>query len=297
MKSQFANRRSGIALHGRVVDFERGELHARSRARRFCSRFPISDCRRTRGFTLIELLVAVVVFAALAAAAYGGLSQIARARTALAAQQDRFGAVTRAVTSLERDLHQALGRSVLGNRGSTPLPALMGSADSVELSRLGYANPRAEPRSNIERVVYALDANRLRRGRYAVLDRAPNSAPVLTTLADQVESLRLRYYGCDGIWRDAWPPTEVLPCDNPAGGIQRSENSVPRAVEFRMTFAGIGEIRRVVELASSLRDAAAPPPNGGDGRVLSSGSQQAGGNGAAPPGISPPQSPIAPSTP
>jgi general secretion pathway protein J len=286
------------------VDFERGELHARSRARRFCSRFPISDCRRTRGFTLIELLVAVVVFAALAAAAYGGLSQIARARTALAAQQDRFGAVTRAVTSLERDLHQALGRSVLGNRGSTPLPALMGSADSVELSRLGYANPRAEPRSNIERVVYALDANRLRRGRYAVLDRAPNSAPVLTTLADQVQSLRLRYYGCDGIWRDAWPPSERLPCDPPQGSVSGAENTLPRAVEFRVVFSGLGEIRRVVELPSSLPDAAASLPGGGGGGGGGGGAisppvnpSSPGSNGLAPPNTSPPPSPTAPKTP
>ena len=35
---------------------------------------------RTRGFSLIELLVALAVFAALAAAAYGGLSQIAQTR-------------------------------------------------------------------------------------------------------------------------------------------------------------------------------------------------------------------------
>ncbi|HEY0233326.1 MAG TPA: type II secretion system minor pseudopilin GspJ, partial [Dokdonella sp.] len=194
-----------------------------------------------RGFTLIELLVALVVFAALAAAAYGGLASIARTRTALAAQQDRFAAVTRTVSLLERDLRQGVARTVLGNTGSQPLPALMGGSDGIEFTRFGYANPLAEPRSNLERVVYALDGARLQRGRYLVLDRAANSTPVTTPLLDRVEQFHLRYFGSDGAWRDAWPPTDP---PQPA--------SLPRAVEIRFVLADLGEIRRVVELASAL---------------------------------------------
>jgi general secretion pathway protein J len=206
------------------------------------SRFPILDSRLHSGFTLIELLVALVVFAALATAAYGGLNQIARTRSALAAQQDRFAAVTRAVSALERDLRQAVDRSVIDNNGGKP-GALVGSPGSIELSRLGFANPLAEPRSNIERVVYALDNGKLRRGRYAVLDRAPNSAPATRTLVDRVGEFHLRYFGRDGAWRDAWPPQ---------GAVPGSPNDLPRAVEFRFVLADFGEIRRVVELPSSL---------------------------------------------
>lgn len=204
---------------------------------------------KTRGFTLLELLIALVVFAAMAAAAYGGLAEIARARAALAAQQDRFAAVTRAVSTLERDLRQVVSRSVLGNSGSTPLPALMGNPDSVELTRLGYANPLAEPRSHLERVVYALDAGRLQRGRYAVLDRAPNSAPALTRLVDRVGELHLRYFGCDLAWRDVWPPAQMPAC---YGAGPQQGNALPRAVEFRLVLTDLGEIRRVVELPSPL---------------------------------------------
>lgn len=202
--------------------------------------------RPPRGFSLIELLVALAVFAALAAAAYGGLAQIARTRAALAEQQDRFAAITRAVASIERDLRQAVSRPVLGN-GRSEVPALAGASDRVELTRLGYANPRAEPRSNLERIVYASDAARLRRGRYAVLDRAPASAPHVVDLLDRVDGLRLRYLGCDRAWRDAWPPSAPLDCavgTDPRG-------LLPRAVEFRFAPAELGEIRRVVELPSS----------------------------------------------
>jgi general secretion pathway protein J len=210
------------------------------------SRIPNPQSRPPGGFTLIELLVALVVFAALAAAAYGGLAQIARVRGALAAQQDRFAQVTRAVSLLTRDLRQSVSRGVLGNQGE-PRAALVGAPDSIEFTRLGFANPRAEPRSNLERVLYALDNGALRRGRYAVLDRAANSAPITRTLIDHVGDWHLRYFDCNRVWRDAWPPSTALPCE--AG---EPRDALPRAVEFRLTLTDLGEIRRVVELPSSL---------------------------------------------
>ena len=205
------------------------------------SRIPMPHSRVRNGFSLLELLVALAVFAALAAAAYGGLSQLARTRAALAAQQDRFAALTRAVGVLERDLRQAVARPVRGNEGAL-VPALVGQADRIELTRLGFANPRAEPRSNLQRVVHAFDSRRLQRGRYAVLDRAPNSLPAMSTLLDEVEAFQLRYFGRDGAWRDSWPPAAN------AEGVQ----DLPRAIEFRLRPGESGEIRRVVELPAPL---------------------------------------------
>lgn len=190
----------------------------------------------------------MAVFAALAAVAYGGLAQIARTRAALAEQQDRFAAVTRAVAVLERDLRQAVSRPVLGNGGREPLPALAGASSAIELTRLGYANPRAEARSHLERVAYALDGAALRRGRWLVLDRAAGSALVATALLDRVGEFRLRYLGCDGAWREAWPPASAPDCAG--AGVDRRD-LLPRAVEFRFVPAGLGEIRRLVELPST----------------------------------------------
>lgn len=219
------------------------------------------------GFSLVELLVALAVFAALAAAAYGGLAEIARVRGALAERQDRFAAVVRAVSTFERDLRQAVSRPVRGN-GREELPALAGAADRIELTRLGFANPRAEPRSNLERVAYAVDARRLMRGRYPVLDRAPGTTPTAALLVDGVDALRLRYLGTDGAWRDMWPPADA----GAAAGTQVNQ-LLPRAIEFRIDVAGTGELRRIVELPSAIPQTAAAangvrgpatPPVGGD---------------------------------
>ena len=105
-------------------------------------------------------------------------------RAALAAQQDRFAAVTRAVSAFERDLRQVIARPVLGNEGRMEY-ALFGDSSSIALTRLGYANPLAEPRSHLERVLYSSERGTLRRGRYAVLDRAPDSTPSVRDLLER----------------------------------------------------------------------------------------------------------------
>mgnify|MGYP001606195750 CR=1 FL=1 len=214
---------------------------------------------RARGFTLIELLVALAVFAALAAAAYGGLAALARTRAALAAQQDRFAAVLRSVSLLERELQQAVDRPVLGNGRGEVLPALAGGTDRIEFTRLGFANPRAEPRSNLQRVVYTFDGTALRHGRFGVLDRAPDSAPAVATLLDRVGGFQVRYLGCDAVWRDAWPPAQPPGCAQRGGTPLAAVDALPLAVEFHLTLADLGELRRIVELPSPW-PARAPPP-------------------------------------
>lgn len=209
---------------------------------------------RARGFTLVELLVAVAIFAAVAAIAYGGLAQIAQTRQSLAAEQDRFAALTRAMSDIARDLRQAIARPVRGNYGET-IPALRGSSDSLELSRLGFANPLAESRSNVERVVYALADRKLRRGRYAVLDRAPGSVPANRDLLDRVVRLRWRYLDRQGNWSDQWPGTAIVPSVPGVEPVPR-EQDLPRAVEMTLALEDYGELRRVIALPAAIPVAA-----------------------------------------
>ena len=205
------------------------------------------------GFSLIELLVALAVFSIVAALAYGGLNSIARTRGELAKQEDAFRDLMRAVTTLDRDLRQAVARPVLGSFGQA-LPAFTGTAAGVEFTRLGFANPQAEARPNLERVLYELDAGALRRGNYPVLDRAPNTVPQITTLRAGVTDFRLRYLDPSNRWFDVWPPPPPT-----------ISSLLPRAVEWHLQTRDYGQIVRVIELVSAWPATAAggqgnPPP-------------------------------------
>lgn len=211
---------------------------------------PDPESRFFRGFSLVELLVALAVFATMAALAYGGLAAIARTRAALAHEQDDFQALRRSVALLERDLRQAAARPVRGGYGET-LPAFLGAADRVELTRIGFANPQAEARSNLERVFYASDGDTLVRGVYPVLDRAPGTAAQVSTLRRRLTAFRLRYLDAENHWLDSWPPAETTEATAAARA-----SALPRAVEFRIDAPGVGEITRLVELAAQWPAAA-----------------------------------------
>jgi general secretion pathway protein J len=217
------------------------------------------------GFSLIELLVAMTVFAIMSALAYGGLNSIARTRSELAKQEDSFRDLMRTVASLDRDLREAVARPVRGNFGQT-LPAFVGSSGTLEFSRLGFANPQAEARSNLERVLYELDAGTLKRGRYPVLDRAPGTAPQLVDLYPETTEFRVRYLDPSNRWLDTWPPPQTT-----------DATLLPRALEWHLQTRGYGEIVRVIELVSAW-PASAAGASGGPG----------GQGGTPPPVIAPP---------
>jgi general secretion pathway protein J len=199
----------------------------------------------SRGFNLIELLVALAVFSVMAALAYGGLNSIARTRGELAKQEDAFRDLMRVVATLDRDLREAVARPVSGNIGQA-LPAFTGSAGGLEFTRLGFANPQAEPRANLERVLYELDAQALKRGSYPVLDRAPTTVPQIATLRSGVTGFRLRYLDAQNRWLEIWPPPQTTDL-----------TLLPRAVEWHLQTSDYGEIVRVVELVSAWPNCAA----------------------------------------
>jgi general secretion pathway protein J len=213
---------------------------------------PMSPGIRRHGFSLIELLVALAVFATMAALAYGGLDSVARTRAELGRQQDAFRDLVRGVGLIERDLRQAIARPVRGNYGE-PLPALMGNSGQIEFTRTGFANPQAEPRSNLERVLYEFDDDALKRGVFPVLDRAPATAPKLVTLRGNVDTFRLRYLDASNRWGDTWPPLRQADAGAPDLLAQ-----LPRAVEFRIGTRDYGEVTGVVELVSSWPSQAVP---------------------------------------
>ena len=195
--------------------------------------------RRAHGFSLIELLVAVAVFAVASALAWAGLSAVSQTRQRLADEQRQFATIQLSVASLSRDLVTAVVRPVRADNGAA-LPALMGDDRRIELTRKGIASVLETHAAALERVSWFVDDKALTRARYQVLDRAADSRPVLRKLDTEVDGFDLRYLDHQGRWQSRWPaPGNADPAP------------LPRAIEFRVRFHELGEVRRVIELPVS----------------------------------------------
>ena len=219
-------------------------------------------CQRVSGFTLIEVLVALSITAFIGTVAYNafyvamdtGDSNLAKAR--------EIKELDRAMVIIERDLQQAVGRSIVTGYDDQQsafegLPeAQYSSLDEylLRLTRDGWHNPRQQHRSDLLRVGYRLYEGELWRDHWPHIELADEVAPTQLLLLSGVASMRLRYLAIDtaptgGVsmqWQDQWPANLV----SSAPGTAVSE-AIPTAVEITFELEKWGEIKRLFMLPGS----------------------------------------------
>jgi len=210
---------------------------------------------RQRGFTLVEVLIAMAITAFVAVLAYNSLSGVMTGIERLRDNADRSYEVNRAWMIISRDLREFVPRPVRDEFGETE-PALMGGEAArflLSLTRSGWHNPNAHPRSNLQRVNYRLEDEALWRDSYYVLDRAGDTEPESVVLLDDVEYLELAFLGSleqvrpegrdTAVDSSNWAENWVLDTSDPGAGLPP-----PVALEIRLQLKDWGEMRRLYAL-------------------------------------------------
>lgn len=200
------------------------------------------DINFKRGFTLLELLVALSIFSILSVMAYGGLQTVITTKQSTEKAADRVSEIQLVMMRISNDLRQAVKRKIRDEYGDF-IPAMQSSQNGDETlswTRAGYRNPAQLIRSNVQRISYKLDKQKLIRITWPVLDRAQDTEAMETEVLTNIESIEWRFLNNDVEWVSEWPEA----------GTKSGLFPLPKAVEFTFELQDWGKIRRLILLAS-----------------------------------------------
>lgn len=199
---------------------------------------------RQRGFTLIELLIALVVFGVLTVMAYQGLNDLLHIRSQSEAQVERLAELQKAWVIIARDVELMADRPVRDKYGDRQLALGSGgqyAAYALEFTRNGWANPRQQPRSHLQRVAYEVRDGDLWRVYWPVLDRAQDAGEQrqAAVLLHGVTAMEVRYFErANARWVTSWPVYD------PKTGT--TSQGLPAAVAINLDIDGWGSVSRIM---------------------------------------------------
>ncbi|MHC8303831.1 type II secretion system minor pseudopilin GspJ [Pseudomonas sp. PB3P13] len=177
---------------------------------------------RQLGFTLLELVIALAIFAVLGLASWRLFDTVVRTQQSVAAHENEFRSLQRAVAVIERDLLQATEQPVVLTTGV------------LQLQRSNWRNPLDQPRSERQTLSYRLVNGTLWRESQA------EHIPVVQRqkLLDDVQHLSWRLFAAEGGWRSDWPAERG--------------SKAPMALELQVSTGRFESIRRVLLLPGAL---------------------------------------------
>lgn len=200
------------------------------------------------GFTLLEVVVAMAIFAAMYVMAQQFFNAALRSRDILNQHAQTLEKTQRALIFLTMDMEQAIARPVRDSFGDVR-PAVEGSDTAVSLTRLGWANPLdLRQRSNMQRVTWILEEDRLLRRYNPVLDLGVGAEPVETVMMEGVSDFQVRYLqrgaGGDWEWIPRWP-------DGENATLEPLRQPMPRSLEITVELEDGGGLHRYFRLVEN----------------------------------------------
>lgn len=177
------------------------------------SRWRGQSAQGIQGFTLIEMLVVFAVFAIMGVIASRIVSSVINNQQVLSERGVRLAEVQRAMQILQRDVMQLSPRGIRDQLGDAAEPLLIGADGLMEFTRVGWRNPLAQRRAELQRVGYIMQDGDLYRAYWSVLDRTPDSEPNLQRLLGNVNEIEFFAVDVSGNEHSFWPLLGDLAAD------------------------------------------------------------------------------------
>lgn len=203
-----------------------------------------SHTYKKRGFTLLELLVALSIFSVLSVMAYGGLQTVITTKQSSETSSARIAELQLVMMRISNDLRQSVARKIRDEYGdfSNAMQSSSNGDGTMAWTRAGYRNPAQLNRSNVQRVAYKVEQQKLIRMTWPVLDRAQDTEVMKTEVLTKVESIEWRFLNNNKEWISSWPEQ----------GVNTISSPLPIAVEFTFELQDLGKFRRLILLASNI---------------------------------------------
>lgn len=191
-----------------------------------------------RGFTLLEILVAMAIASFIGVAAMVLLDRSTVAHRNIQQQGDRYNAIERTMLFISNDIQQIAPRKFRDEFGD--IKENLTSDNSIgkthlSFTRLGRRNPAGLARSNLEKLTYLVEDEKLKRISYLYPDGMSLENGLNRTLLDKIDKLSLQFFDGEN-WSEFWPVEAAA---------SSSSNTLPVAIRVTLELQDIGSINRL----------------------------------------------------
>ncbi len=166
---------------------------------------------KMRGFTLLELLIAITLFAVIATICYRLLDTAIRSKELTTVVWEHLNEIQKAKAILQKDVNQIIGRPVRIDQYKQQYAMESGRREKdyknlITFTRSGWLNFLDQPRSDLQRVSYALEDDKLVRYYWPVLDPSSNTEFYKQVLLTGISSADVYFLDQKKRWTKQWPP-------------------------------------------------------------------------------------------
>lgn len=204
--------------------------------------------KQQNGFTLLEVLIAIGITALIGLGTWQLLGGTIRAQEITQKNSERFEQLQKMMLILSRDIQQVSHRAIRDEYGDfQPAISNRNTLYLMELTRSGWRNPMAYPRSDLQRVSYELLDGELLRHYWTILDRPQDSESVIQTLLTDIDSVSLRFMNDENQWVESWPPEKT-----DSDGSKVGNHLLPKAFEITLEHNYFGSLKRLYDLPQFL---------------------------------------------